>query len=49
MAIKLAEALSNQPISDSFTIMAGIAQCLFGKVMSVWRMNAIPKWRYSSW
>jgi hypothetical protein len=42
----LAEALSNQPISDSFTFMAGIAQYRLGKIMSAWRMNAISKWRY---
>jgi hypothetical protein len=44
----LAEALSNQPISDSVTFKAGIAQYRLGiKVVSAWRMNAISKWRYS--
>jgi hypothetical protein len=33
------EALSNEPISDSFTFMAGIAQYRFGKVVSAWRMS----------
>jgi hypothetical protein len=45
----LAEALSNQPISDSVTFKAGIAQYRLGKVVSAWRMNAISKWRYSSY
>jgi hypothetical protein len=45
----LAEALSNQPISDSFTFMAGIAQYRLGKVVSAWRMNAISKLRYLSY
>jgi hypothetical protein len=45
----LAEALSNQPISDSITFKAGIAQYRLGKVVSAWRMNAISKWRYSSY
>jgi hypothetical protein len=45
----LADALSNEPISDSFTFMAGIAQYRFGKVVSAWRMNAISIWRYSSY
>jgi hypothetical protein len=45
----LAEALSNRPISDSVTFKAGIAQCRLGKVVSVWRMNAISKWLYSSY
>jgi hypothetical protein len=43
----LAEALSNQPISDSVTFKAGIEQYHLGKVVSAWRMNAISKWRYS--
>jgi hypothetical protein len=43
----LAEALSNQPINDSVTFKAGIAQYRLGKVVSAWRMNAISKWRYS--
>jgi hypothetical protein len=43
----LAEALSNQPISDSFTFKVGIAQYRSGKVVSAWRMNAISIWRYS--
>jgi hypothetical protein len=43
----LAEALSNQPISDSVTFKAGIAQYRLGKVVSAWRLNAISKWRYS--
>jgi hypothetical protein len=42
----LAEALSNQPIGDSVTFKAGIAQYRLGKVVSAWRMNAISKWRY---
>jgi hypothetical protein len=37
----LAEALSNQPISDSGTFKAGIAQYCLGKVVSAWRMNAL--------
>jgi hypothetical protein len=41
------EALSNQPINDSATFKAGIAQYRLGKVVSAWRMNAISKWRYS--
>jgi hypothetical protein len=45
----LAEALSNRPISDSFTFMAGIAQYRLRKVVSAWRMNATTKWRYSSY
>jgi hypothetical protein len=45
----LAEALSNHPISDNFTFMAGIAQYRLGKVGAAWRMNAISKWRYSSY
>jgi hypothetical protein len=36
--------LSNQPISDSFMFMAGIAQYR----LLAWRMNAISKLRYSS-
>jgi hypothetical protein len=43
----LAEALSNQRISNSVTSKAGIAQYGLGKVVSAWRMNAISKWRYS--
>jgi hypothetical protein len=43
----LAEALSNQPISDSVTFKAGIAQYRLGNAVSAWRMNAISKWRYS--
>jgi hypothetical protein len=43
----LAEALSNQPISDSVTFKDGIVQYRLGKVVSAWRMNAISKWRYS--
>jgi hypothetical protein len=39
----------NQPIGDSFIFMAGIAQYSLGKVASAWRMNAISKWRYSSY
>jgi hypothetical protein len=35
----LAEALSNQPISDSVTFKAGIAQYRLGKVVSAWRMK----------
>jgi hypothetical protein len=45
----LAEALSNHPISDSVTFKADIAQYRFGKVVYAWRMNAISKWRYSSY
>jgi hypothetical protein len=45
----LAEALSNHPISDSVSFKAGIAQYRLGKVVSAWRMNAISKWRYSSY
>jgi hypothetical protein len=44
----LAEALSNQPISDIVTFKAGIAQYRLGKVVSAWRMDAISKWRYST-
>jgi hypothetical protein len=43
----LAEALSNQTISDSVTFKADIAQYRLGKVVSALRMNAISKWRYS--
>jgi hypothetical protein len=43
----LAEALSKQPITDSFTFKVGIAQYRLGKVVSAWRMNAISIWRYS--
>jgi hypothetical protein len=43
----LAEALSIQPIGDSFTFMAGIAQYRLGKVVSAWCMNAISNWRYA--
>jgi hypothetical protein len=43
----MAEALSNQPISDSVTLKVGIAQYRLGKVVSAWRINAISKWRYS--
>jgi hypothetical protein len=45
----LAEALSNQPISDSFTFKVGIAQYRLGKVVSAWPVNAISIWRYSSY
>jgi hypothetical protein len=45
----LAEALSNEPIGDSVTFKAGIAQYRLGKVVSAWCMNAISKWRYSSY
>jgi hypothetical protein len=37
----LAEALSNQQISDSVTFKAGIAQYRLGKLVCAWRMNAL--------
>jgi hypothetical protein len=43
----LAEALSNQPISDSFTFKVDIAQYRLGKVVAALRMDAISIWRYS--
>jgi hypothetical protein len=47
--VNQSQALLNQPISDSVTFKAGIAQYRLGKVVSTWRMNAISKWRYSSY
>jgi hypothetical protein len=36
--------LSNQPIGDSVTFKAGIAQYRLGKVVSAWRMNTVNTW-----
>jgi hypothetical protein len=37
----LAEALSNQPISDIVTFKDGIAQYRLGKVVSAWRIRML--------